>query len=110
MSLNKNQVEAIIYQLLRKLHNNDLVSWYIKNNPHDFQYLDNGELAYNFQCYGSSRVLLSLVVLENNANLLSDNEIDFILFLDLLLEDAEKVVRLADDKMFEYYLDRVENI
>jgi len=106
MSLNKNQVEAIIYQLVRKLHNNDLTSWYIKKHPHDFEYLENGELGYYI-----SQELVSLTKLEENFSL-SFDEKTLLAFLDQLIASARLVTSLAtqSDNAFMFYLAQIENL
>lgn len=107
MSLTRNQIETLIYQLVRKLHENDLISWYIKNHPHDFEYLENGELGYY-----NSLELVSLVKLENNFDILFDKRGHLFAFLDQLIEDAVVVKALAteSESAFRYYLGRIENL
>lgn len=105
MSINKNQLESIIYQLVRKLHNNDLYHWYIRNNPDDFEYTSEKELGYFIE--GD---LVSLVKLENDATLIFDKEINPIQFLNQLMEDATVATSRANSEAYMYYLQRVENL
>jgi hypothetical protein len=107
MSLDKNQVGAVIYHLRWKLQLNKLFNWYIKQEPNCiFQYLENGDLAYWYHLNrGLARELMSLVELEQEANLA-----DSIAFLDQLIEDAQRLIKIAETKRFEYYLYQVEKL
>jgi hypothetical protein len=107
VSLDKNQVSAVIYQLRWKLQLHKPFNWYIKQKPNCvFQYLENGDLAYwNHPNRGLARELMSLVELEQEVNLL-----DSITFLDQLIEDAQRLLKIAETKRFEYYLYQVEKL
>lgn len=107
MSINKNQFEALVYQVTKKLKAVEGVESYILDTPCCFRYDDtNGHL--NFTAEVNREIDLDRLS-EDGAMIPSDT---YHQFMDSLLADAEEVIKTVklQRQPFIEYLERIENL
>lgn len=107
MLVNKNQFEALVYQVTRKIKAVEGVESYILDTPCCFRYDDkNGHLHYTVEV---NREIDLDRLADDGAMIPSDT---YHQFMDSLLVDTEEVIKAVklQRQPFIEYLERIENL
>lgn len=107
MSVNKNQFEALVYQVTKKLKAVEGVESYILDTPCCFHYDDrNKHLLYTVEV---NREIDLDKLAEDGAMIPSDM---YHQFMDSLLVDAEEIIKIVklQRQPFIEYLEKIENL
>ena len=105
--LNKNQFEALVYQVIQKIKSIEGVESYISDTPCCF---DNTRGDKHLYYLGISRVLIDLNKLSDDGATIPSN--DYCSFMDQLLLDTEEVIKAANlqRQPFLDYLEKIERL
>lgn len=107
MSLNKNQFETLIYQIVKKIKNAEGAEAYISDTPCCF---DNTH-GYNHLHYQATpQLLIDLDKLSDDGAMIPSNE--YHTFLDQLIVDTQELIKAVklQRQSFIEYLEKIENL
>ena len=107
MSLNKNQFEVLVYQVICKIKGVEGVEYYISDTPCCF---DNTHGDNHLHYQATSSLLIDLNKLSDDGAMIPTN--DYSLFIDQLLVDTEEVIKAAklQRQPFLDYMEKIESL
>lgn len=106
MSLNKNQFEALIYQVIKKIKSVEGAESYILDTPGRFDFSPNSHLHYQV----TDKHYIDLDKLSDDGAMIPSN--DYHTFIDQLLVDTQELLKAVNlqRQPFIDYLEKIENL